>query len=116
MSSVPLAPSKKNDILSHWTSLKVLPPHLAALFIPERIRESKKKQKKNETKNGKKLFIEAANTIFPQMFLCCYINSPPYARDHRPRVMARNKECCLSDGGAEKVIEGQTVSGTLEGQ
>lgn len=71
---------------------------------------------KNETRNGKKLFIEAANIIFPQMFLCCYINSPPYARDHRPGVMARNKECCLSNGGAEKVIEGQTVSGTLEGQ
>lgn len=56
------------------------------------------REKKKETMNGKKLFIEAANTIFPQMFLCCYINSPLYARDHRRGVMARNKECCLSDG------------------
>lgn len=59
------------------------------------------------------MFIEEANIILPHMFLCCYINSPPYARDHRPGVMARNKECCLNNGGAEKVIEGQTVSGTL---
>lgn len=89
---------------------QILPPHLAGLFIPERIYD---REKKNKTKNRKNFFIEAANIILPHMFLCCYINSPPYARDHRPGVMARNKECCLSNGGAEKVIEGQTVSGTL---
>lgn len=61
----------------------------------------------------KDLFREAVLTITPSMFLCCYINNILYSWDQRPQLMAGNKECCHSNGGATAITEGQTVGGTL---